>query len=68
MFEKWFNAFAESGSGTLVNIATTSGGGTPPRKDLNFLLNACITADNKLRTISSIGLADPDDPGGPLDP
>ena len=54
MFRKWFHIFSASGSETLVNTETaTGGGGPPPAKDIGFLMDQVVTDDNKLRIVIS---------------
>lgn len=55
MFEKWFQAFQDAGSGNVqVDTEVTTGdNGQPEGKDLGFLLDKVITDDDKLRIVVS---------------
>lgn len=56
MFEKWFAAFADDGSNgvTVTTLVTTGDNGTPADKDIGYLLNKVITANNELRIVISV--------------
>jgi|GEM_PF-3919685 len=55
MFEKWYHAFEDAGSGNVQMKTSVAVGdnGLPVGKDLHSLLNQVITNDNKLRIVVS---------------
>jgi hypothetical protein len=54
MFDRWFKAFQDDGSGGVrLDTSVSSGDNGTPAKDLNTLLNRVITDDDKLRIVQS---------------
>lgn len=55
MFEKWFPAFGDDGSGgVLVSTVSTTGDNGTPAKDLNTMMSQVITAQDKVRVVVTV--------------